>query len=139
MTALTLSPRSYLQSAYLMVLIFSCNLLRGQQIYCPSGIPPSPSSLKRGSLQCSAFPPSLTYCKFGVGEGDRIQTVSTDTNQRTWVPQSKCVTGIRIQRFDTTDTIQISIWILITLHGSGDTIQMIWIMSLVTCFGLCSC
>ena len=33
------------------------------------------------------------------GEGDRIQTVSTDTNQRTWVPQSKCVTGIRIQRF----------------------------------------
>ena len=72
-------------------------------------------------------------------EGDRIQTVSTDTNQRTWVPQSKCVTGIRIQRIDTTDTIQISIWILITLHGSGDTIQMIWIMSLVTCFGLCSC
>ena len=72
-------------------------------------------------------------------EGDRIQTVSTDTNQRTWVPQSKCVTGIRIQRFDTTDTIQISIWILITLHGSGDTIQMVWIMSLITCFGLCSC
>ena len=72
-------------------------------------------------------------------EGDRIQTVSTDTNQRTWVPQSKCVTGIRIQRFDTTDTIQISIWILITLHGSGDTIQMVWILSLVTCSGLCSC
>ena len=30
------------------------------------------------------------------------------------MPQSKCVTGIRIQRIDTTDTIQISIWILIT-------------------------
>ena len=72
------------------------------------------------------------FCSALHWEGDRIQTVSTDTNQRTWVPQSKCVTGIRIQRIDTSDTIQISIWILITIHGSGDTIQMIWIMSLVT-------
>ena len=71
-----------LQSVYLMVLIFSCNLLRGSQIY-PSLSLVSPLGallhlLFRGEvynnasllLSLPSVPPSLTYCKYGVVRGE---------------------------------------------------------------------